>query len=138
MLKKNSGITESEKLQNRFTAYLVTAIRRRRKDYLNQSHTHDRYMTEIEEDEYAGIPARETDMLSGLPVLMQIEDENLLHALKTMEDREQYVVLAHVLEERSFEALAGELEITASAVASIYYRAVQKLNKKMKETENGV
>ena len=36
MWQRNNGQSEAEKLQNRFTSYLVTAVNRRRKDYMNQ------------------------------------------------------------------------------------------------------
>lgn len=36
MWQRNNGQGDAEKLQNRFTSYLVTAVNRRRKDYMNQ------------------------------------------------------------------------------------------------------
>ena len=36
MWQRNSGQKESDILQNRFTSYLVTAIQRRKWDYINQ------------------------------------------------------------------------------------------------------
>lgn len=36
MWQKNNGKSETEIVQNRFTAYLATAVKRRRDDYLQQ------------------------------------------------------------------------------------------------------
>ena len=36
MWQKNSGKSETEIIQNQFTAYLATAVQRRRNDYLQQ------------------------------------------------------------------------------------------------------
>lgn len=37
MWQKNSGKSENEILQNLFTAYLTTAVKRRRNDYIQQA-----------------------------------------------------------------------------------------------------
>ena len=37
MWQKNNGKSETEMLQNLFTAYLTTAVRRRRNDYIKQA-----------------------------------------------------------------------------------------------------
>ena len=34
MWQRNNGQTEAEKLQNRFTAYLLVAVRRQQRDYV--------------------------------------------------------------------------------------------------------
>ncbi|MEZ3503569.1 MAG: hypothetical protein K1W25_09000 [Lachnospiraceae bacterium] len=36
MWHKNNGKSETEIMQNRFTAYLATAVQRRRNDYIQQ------------------------------------------------------------------------------------------------------
>lgn len=46
-------------------------------------------------------------------------------------ERERYILLAHVLDERNFAALARELGLGYKGTAAIYYRAVQKVRKSM-------
>ena len=53
-----------------------------------------------------------------------IQDVNLT-------ERERYILLAHVLDERDFTALAGELGLGYKGTAAIYYRAVQKVRRSM-------
>ena len=47
MWQRNNGQTEAEKLQNRFTAYLLVAVRRQQRDYVikkNQRIRHELLM----------------------------------------------------------------------------------------------
>lgn len=78
----------------------------------------------------------EPDMLGELPLFMQLENDTLKDALEQISEREQYVFLAHVLEEASFEELAVALGLGYKGVAAIYYRAVNKIKRKMKEAES--
>lgn len=50
MWQRNNGQTEAEKLQNRFTAYLLVAVRRQQRDYVikkNQRIRHELLMEDI-------------------------------------------------------------------------------------------
>ena len=73
----------------------------------------------------------EVDLLASLPPLAQIENQRLLYALMDLTERERYILLAHVLDERNFAALAGELGLWYKGAAAIYYRAVQKVRRSM-------
>lgn len=59
------------------------------------------------------------------------ETEELLTALKSIKDREQYVFLARVLDEKGFGEIAGKLGISYKGVAAIYYRTGEKLRKRL-------
>lgn len=72
-------------------------------------------------------------MFRGLHLPMQLEDSALLHALKGISERERHVFFARVLDERGFESLAEEMGLGYKGVATIYYRALRKIKKKMKE-----
>ena len=82
MWQKNNRKSETEIIQNQFTAYLATAVQRRRNDYIQQMNR--RLKIESLTDDFPFIPecSIEQDMLLGLPVLMQIEDSILFRALK--------------------------------------------------------
>ena len=129
MWQRNNGQGEAEKLQNRFTSYLVTAVTRRRKDYKNQRNRRLR-MECYMEDQYYEFDKK---LHSNLPLLMQLEDAALVTALKQITERERHIFLSHVLEDISFEELAAELGITYKGAAAIYYRTVQKIKRKMGE-----
>ena len=133
MWQKNNGKSETEMLQNLFTAYLTTAVRRRRNDYIQQT-VRIQQMESVEDDiQYIPEQGAEEDMFRGLPLPMQMEDSALLHVLKGISERARYVFFARVLDERGFESLAEEMGLGYKGVATIYYRALSKIKKKMKE-----
>lgn len=136
MWQKNNGQTEAEKLQNRFTAYLLVAVRRQQRDYILKKYQKERFELLTESGTWQLEKPLEPDMLSELPLFMQLERDSLKDALEQISERERYVFLAHVLEEASFEELAVALGLGYKGVASIYYRAVNKIKRKMKEAES--
>lgn len=129
---KNKGQTEDEILQNRFTAYLMTAIQRRRKDYVQQMLKNMEIaglLDTIQTDETFNL---EKEVISDFPLMMQLENEELLQGLQQLGERERYVLLNRALEEKSFEMLSLELGLTYKGVSAIYYRAIQKIKNRMK------
>lgn len=130
MWQKNNGKSETEIIQNQFTAYLATAVQRRRNDYIQQMNR--RQQTETLTDGFPFMPecSIEQDMLLGLPVLMQIEDSALFRALKELSERERYIFLERTLEGKSFEMLAQETGLGYKGVSAVYYRTVQKIKRK--------
>lgn len=135
MWQKNNGKSETEILQNQFTAYLATAVQHRRNDYIQQITRlqQTEYVTDMIEDSQKY--DMEKDILSGLPLFMQLEDSALIHALKEVNERERHIFLARILEERSFESLAEEMGIGYKSVTTIYYRTLRKIKKKMREVK---
>ncbi len=135
MWQKNNGKSETEIIQNQFTAYLATAVQRRRNDYIQQM---DR-CRQIERltDDFPFMPecTIEQDMLLGLPILMQIEDSMLIQALKELNERERYIFLERTLEGKSFEMLAQEMGLGYKGIAAVYYRTIQKIKRKMEVTK---
>lgn len=129
---KNKGQAEDEILQNRFTAYIMTAIQRRRKDYVQQMLKNIEIaglLDEIHADEAFNL---EGEALTDLPLMMKIENEELLQGLQQLGERERYVLLNRAVEAKSFEMLSLELGLTYKGVCAIYYRAVQKIKNRMK------
>jgi len=108
MWQKNNGKSETEILQNQFTAYLATAVQRRRNDYMQQLDRHQQIESLTEDFSFLPECHIEQDMLLGLPILMQLEDNALLHALKELSERERYIFLARALDGKSFDALAED------------------------------
>lgn len=135
MWQKNNGKSETEILQNRFTAYLATAVQHRRNEYIQQitRRQQTEIVTDVIGDRQKGDV--EKDMLLGLPLSMQLEDSALIYALKEVNERERHIFFARVLDERSFESLAEELGLGYKGVAAIYYRTIRKIKKKMEEME---
>ena len=58
---------------------------------------------------------------------LQAENEILINALNKIKEKELYVLLAHVIEEKNFKVIAAELGIGYKGAAAIYYRTIAKL-----------
>ena len=136
MWQKNNGKSETEIIQNQFTAYLATAVQHRRNDYLQQMDRRQQIESLTEDFMFMPECSIEQDMLLGLPVLMQLEDSALLHALRELSERERYIFLARAVDGKSFEMLAEETGMGYKGVASVYYRTVQKIKRKLKVMKN--
>ena len=136
MWQKNNGKSETEILQNQFTAYLATAVQRRRNDYLQQMDRRQQIESLTEDFMFMPECSIEQDMLLGLPVLMQLEDSALLHALRELSERERYIFLARAVDGKSFEMLAEETGMGYKGVAAVYYRTVQKIKRKIEVMKN--
>lgn len=135
MWQKNNGKSETEIIQNQFTAYLATAVKRHRNDYIQQIDRRQQIESLTEDFPFMPEYSIEQDMLLGLPVLMQLEDSALLQALKELSERERYIFLARVLDGKSFETLAEETELGYKGVTAVYYRTAQKIRRKMEVTK---
>lgn len=130
MRQRNNGQDENEILQNQFTAYLATAVIRRRKDYLEKISRHNvEYLTDsvLPEFEYT----LEQEVFSDLPLEMQLEDRALIKALKELNPKERHVFLGRVLDGKDFESMAEELGLGYKGIAAVYYRAIHKIKKKL-------
>ena len=136
MWQKNNGKSETEIIQNQFTAYLATAVQHRRNDYLQQMDRRQQIESLTEDFMFMPECSIEQDMLLGLPVLMQLEDSALLHALRELSERERYIFLARAVDGKSFEMLAEETGMGYKGVAAVYYRTVQKIKRKIEVIKN--
>ncbi|MCX4339678.1 MAG: sigma-70 family RNA polymerase sigma factor [Lachnospiraceae bacterium] len=134
MWKRNNGKSEQDILQNRFTRYLMTAVKRRKMLYMKQRNTRINREIPLEIQESQSLLQAEPDMLETLPLLQKLENQGLRYAIKRMKARERYIFLERVLSDKSFAELSMELGMEYKSVATIYYRAVKKIRKHMKET----
>ena len=136
MWQKNEGHNEADILQNQFTAYISVAIQRRRTMYILQA-IHKQEVEVLIDDPVAGSSYDIfEDIISELPLLMQFENDRLIYALKKLSERERHIFLARVLDEKSFEELANTYGLGYQGVAAVYYRAIRKIRKWMKEDGN--
>lgn len=113
----------------------MTAIRRRRGEYTQQLLKHQQMellAAEVQADQGYDL---EQKWFEEMPLLLRLENDVLLNALKEISERERHVFLSHVLDEKSFEALAMELGLSYKGVAAIYYRVIRKMRKRMEELE---
>lgn len=132
--KKYEDQTRDEVLQNRFTAYLTSAVNRQRAAYIDKQIRLQSIINIINidlsnvEDESFDL---ETEALKSFPMHLQIQNEDLFLSIAELSERERYVLFNRALGELSLDEMAAELGISYKAVASVYYRTIQKLKRKM-------
>ena len=127
MWQRNNGQAEDD-LQFRFTAYLVSAVKRRRKDYLIQLYKRSS-IESSSEVVYESEPSSEEVVLDRLPLMDVIENGVLLEALQKLNERERQIFLARTLEEEDFETLGLKFGLSYKGAAALYYRTIQKIRK---------
>lgn len=99
MHKQNNGQSADDILQNQFTAYLVTAVKRHKILYTRKKAQRQQTQAPLELHDFE--LQIDTDLLTGLVLLDQIENPMLYLALQQARDRERYIFLTRILEERS-------------------------------------
>lgn len=117
---RNDGSNEINAVQNQFTAYLTKALRNVRAQYIRNKVRRLQMELAIEELVYLEIPAE--DQMEKMT-----DTEEVLAALHVIREKERYVVLARVIDEKGFETIAEELGMSYKGAAAIYYRAIHKL-----------
>lgn len=122
MYYRNDGSDEINAVQNQFTAYLTTALRNARAQYIRNKVRRLQIELTIDEIEYLGIPVEnQMEKLS--------DAEDLLSALQIIKKKERYVLIARVVDEKGFEEIAAELGMSYKGTAAIYYRTIKKLRR---------
>ena len=120
MFKKNNGSNEHDILQNQFTSYLSFAVSNARIDFIRAKIA--RLKREQATDQYELLITQEVFEMEVF-----FENETLSQAIKDIREKERYVFLARVLEDKKFKDIAEELGMGEKGVAAIYYRTVKKL-----------
>lgn len=129
MRQKHIAHQDTSDLQNRFTAYLLTAVQRKKTAYLRRKWRQEEYEILTDFQDSPTLKFVVPDMLENLPLQMQLEDIELLRILEQLSKRDRYILLTKILEDRSLGDLAAELGMRYSSVASAYERAIQKIRK---------
>ena len=128
MFKKNTGSNEHDILQNQFTSYLSFAVSNARIDYIRAKIA--RLKREQATDQYELLITQEVFEMEVF-----FENEALSQAIKDIREKERYVFLARVLEDKKFKKIAEELGMGEKGVAAIYYRTVKKLREMLEGGE---
>lgn len=135
MRQQKEEQSEAKILQNHFTAYLLSAIRRRKKDYLNKQRRVAGHEVSADFQEMALPDQSSLDLLEQLPVLMRLENTALLKAIERLKTPEQMILFARVLEECSYDEIAQKLGLRYKGASAAYYRVLQKLHRSLKGEE---
>ena len=125
MYKKNDGISENDKLQNRFSSYVSMSIHRERMLYIKRKVRRLEFEVVLDEI-HLGI-ADSTNFSDTF-----CDNDNLTYALEKLSAKERHIFLTHILDEKSFIQIADEMGMKWKSVATVYYRAVTKLKEILK------
>ena len=130
--QRNEGLEQDEIIQNKFTAYLLSAVQRRKAQYIDTQVKTQHISMLIEETLADDAFDLEKEASQGIPLYMRLQNEKLFLSLSRLTERERYVFFTRALDERSLEELAGDLGMSYKGVAAIYYRTVEKIRRNMK------
>lgn len=132
---KNAGNTEDQALQNRFTAYVLVAIRRKREEYSAK-----RARTAVAEqtmDADLLLTLRSAGEVCRLEQYMEKQFilDALAHAMYQLSEKERSIVMEHLLLAWTFSEIAAAHGMQYKAVAAVYYRAIQKIRRELEKTD---
>ena len=131
MYYRNNGNSESEILQNEFTKYFQTAIanyKKKRHNKAEMRNSHVFYTDDPDQfraDEITDI-FEQSDYLRN-----QFGNDALIYALSLLNERERNILMMRAVRQKSYEALAKEMDLSYKGVAAIYYRTLEKIRNEM-------
>ena len=129
--KKYEDQTRDEVLQNRFTAYLTSAVSRRRAEYIDQMIQLRNHLISNSFDIEDKSLDVEEQVLKTFPLHLQIQNEDLFLSIAELSEQERYIFFNRALGELSLNEMAAKLGMNYKTVAAVYYRTIQKLKRKM-------
>lgn len=135
MTSKKKNTFESNAVQNRFTAYLITAIHRKKTDYWKKTEHVRTHELIVDTDEV--FEDRETSYENVMNIGEGIQHEILEDALKHLSVRERYVIFTRVVDMRGFAEIGTEVGLGYQGTAAVYYRAIRKIKEFIVESEKG-
>ena len=137
MIKNSCEAKEhNDSVQNRFTAYLLLAVKRRKQAYMEDK------MRKTKADKminYVFNPEEfdlDSHIISRIPLHLQIENDKLFNAVLQLSDREKYIFLQHTLCQASFNDIALELQSSYKSVSTVFYRAMKKIQDYLRRVDN--
>lgn len=133
MGQRNRNQSEASDLQNRFTAYLLTAVRhqkcaysKKRTDLQANEHLVDCPPDKASDEEVLDI------VMNSFPPVMQLEDAALMQAISGLTPKERYILFERILNERSYSELGKPLGLQYKGTAAAYRRIIEKLRKELR------
>ncbi len=128
MYTKNNGSGENNVIQNRFTAYLLTAIHRKKATYLDACSRRREMELPTDPDDIVSVLDAMVNSAGDAPLPFPLfKNDALEEALQKLSQRDRYIFLAHALYQRDFGDLASELGLTYQGAATAYHRARKKI-----------
>lgn len=130
---RNEGKSESSITQNQFTAYLLSALHRKKRDILNHKYRMLNNEVLVDFQEYQ-VDSRDEELLqfgfdNSVDEIIEsgLEDEKLEKAIHSLSRLEKKIFLGRIIEELEFQEIAEQTGLTHSAVTARYYRILKKI-----------
>ena len=133
---KNDGKHQCSDVQNRFTAYLLLGVKRRKQEFIEDKVRKTRADNMIYRVFNPYDFDFDTHIISTIPLHLQIKNDRLFDPVFQLTEREKYIFLQHTLCQVSFEILAQELDSTYKSVSNIFYRALKKVRDNLGRSNN--
>lgn len=123
--------SEINALQNHFTGYLLVALRRKKRDYMNKRNNFENreLLTDFQNDPIPDESAYSIE--AKAPSFAQVEDLDLLRAISHLSERERYILFERVLNECEYAKLAEYLNVRRGSISTAYHRIIKKLRKEL-------
>lgn len=128
-ITRNSGISNDNIVQNRFTAYLKISITHQKVKYL--AGIYERQKQEISYEEYLELFDMTQDSKEDTYFNNEIGNEQLSHALDKLRERDRLIVLKRAVSGESFVKIAADMGIEYVTVKAIYQRSLEKIRKEI-------
>lgn len=131
MGQHNDSQNENNALQNHFTGYLLVALRRKKRDYMNKrNHLEKREL--LTDFQVNPLPDETAwDMADRTPPFAQVGDLELMRAISHLTERERYILFERVLNECEYAKLAEHLNARRGSISTAYHRIIKKLRKEL-------
>lgn len=129
MYHRNDGSIKDNAVQNQFTAYLKQAIHNKRIDYLYKQKPNLDSLTD--NIEYLADESED-------PIAMYAECDLLKRALQRLKERERYILLARIIDDKRFGQIASEVGLGYKGTTAVYYRTLKKLYKILEDEKDGL
>lgn len=133
MGKQYENQSRDRALQNRFTAYLQIALRRKRRDYIQKRLRQDvhEFLTDFQETAFAD--ESNSDFGGTCRDHSQMEDSALSQVLSGLTARERFILFERVLNDCGYDELAEALGLRYNGGVSAYQRIIKKLRKELRD-----
>jgi RNA polymerase sigma factor (sigma-70 family) len=140
MSDRFSHLSEDESVHNRFTAYVVTALRNQKVKYLTRKSRYEKKTVSL--DEMLAMPATDHALIAsddGIARILDSEDtlesvicnDALLIGILKLSDRERRILNLRMLQKMRHAEIADLLGLNVKTVEKAYERLIKKLRAHM-------
>ena len=144
---KEYGSEQGSSVQNRFTAYLVTAVKNKRISYMERKHQQaefeaerpgvlERSYTDFEQEyrqyKLEHLPWKYNETPSIEQLIRVLEEGKLIGAIIKLKKREQEILIARVFEELDFKEITRDGDVREAGEMAYYY-VIRKIRKNWRE-----